>query len=205
MIKLKFLAAAAAAALSVAPASAQTFTVNVASTIAVPGNNDFGAQLAALGLTRYASLGSSILLDRASTVSFAFLGSESGFIDTFTAGSATFTQDPDANAFATPVVFGSDTFNAGAFLARYTSDRGLMASIGDEGFGIFLPENVGATYTASVLYFGYDNQINNADDNHDDLIIRATAVPEPSTWFMMIAGFGLIGMARRSRGPVVAD
>jgi hypothetical protein len=86
---------------------------------------------------------------------------------------------------------------------------------GTAEFGYFLPAPIitaraPGTYTSSVLYLGYDNQITASDDdNHDDLVIRltATAVPEPATWAMMIAGFGLMGgaMRRRSAGLALAQ
>jgi hypothetical protein len=57
-------------------------------------------------------------------------------------------------------------------------------------------------FSSNVIYFGYDddNRIN-PDDNHDDFIVRATisAVPEASTWAMMIAGFAVVGLAVRRR------
>jgi hypothetical protein len=65
-----------------------------------------------------------------------------------------------------------------------------------------------------VLYLGFDDQPGKADDNHDDIIIRVTAipfadpgggaVPEPASWAMLIAGFGLVGAAQRRRKAVAA-
>jgi hypothetical protein len=37
---------------------------------------------------------------------------------------------------------------------------------------------------------------------HEDFITGAATVPEPATWAMMIAGFGLVGAAARRRGAV---
>jgi len=34
---------------------------------------------------------------------------------------------------------------------------------------------------------------------HADFITSAATIPEPSSWAMLIAGFGLIGAARRRR------
>ncbi len=64
----------------------------------------------------------------------------------------------------------------------------------------------GDIFRSRVLYLGFDDQPQNADDNHDDLIIRVTAgaIPEPATWAMLIAGFGLVGLAARRRRATLA-
>jgi hypothetical protein len=50
--------------------------------------------------------------------------------------------------------------------------------------------------------------VKNDDDDHDDFIVKATivgGVPEPTTWAMLILGFGLVGFAaRRSRTVATA-
>lgn len=207
MTKFKLLTAAAIAFVGAASAQA-AFVVTVGSPVAViPGSNDYSAQLAALGLTQYTASGASIALQGTTTVRFAALASESGFVDTFTAGSASYTFSGAGNldAFAAPIGFGGDTFGPG-FAATYTADNAsaLTAPVGSAGFGIFLPTGLkaGDTYIATTLYFGYDNQTFNDDDNHDDLIVSAS-VPEPATWAMMIGGFGLVGAGMRRRAAVV--
>ena len=64
----------------------------------------------------------------------------------------------------------------------------------------------GDAVTSFIL--GYDDHINNQDDNHDDHMILAvigSAVPEPGTWAMLLAGFGMLGaaMRRKSKAPRV--
>jgi hypothetical protein len=44
---------------------------------------------------------------------------------------------------------------------------------------------------------------NNGPRPFDNYLLRVTAVPEPSSWALMIVGFGLVGSALRRR-PVVA-
>jgi hypothetical protein len=47
-----------------------------------------------------------------------------------------------------------------------------------------------------IVFFG--SQVNDQDNFHTDSFINA-GVPEPATWAMMLAGFGLIGTFLRSR------
>jgi hypothetical protein len=82
----------------------------------------------------------------------------------------------------------------------FTSNVGLAANVGQLGYGVFVPTRAGP-YQSNVIYFGYDDQASNPDGDYDDFIVRATVtgVPEPATWAMLIAGFGLVGFAARRR------
>ena len=192
----------------VIPASvqAQMVQVNFGATGAIPANNDFQAQLAGLGLTNFTTTGASLILSSNATIFFEFLASESGFSDTFTAGPVTYTENTNfTNNFVTPIPLGFASFTAGnlAGLLTFTSSGGVTATIGQDGFGIFLGPNQISGQSVSTFYLGYDDQINNQDDNHDDFILRATVfgpVPEPTTWAMMLIGFAGVGYSmRRSR------
>src|SRR6476469_5095734 len=192
-------------------AQAQSATVNYGSLNAIPTpQNDFYTQLTGLGLNSYAAgAGSSITLSAPATITFYFLGSESGYSDTFSTANAlpnlSYTENSSIeNHFGSPILIGSDTFAAGSLvnLLRFTTSGvgsgGANATIGDPGFGIFLSNRAGAGSGSvsglTTLYFGYDDQITNlADDNHDDFIVKAvisSAVPEPATWALMLMGFG---------------
>lgn len=202
---LTFLAGISALAIPAA-AQAQTVQVNYGVTNPVPANNNFQAQLAGLGFTSFTTTGATLILDSNAQIFFEFLGSESGFSDTFTAGSVTYTENSSlSNNFGAPIALGWESFLAGSLggLLNFTSSLGMPATVGSDGFGIFLGPNQTSGQSVSVFYLGYDDQINNQDDNHDDLIIRATIhppVPEPTTWAMMLIGFAGVGYAmRRSR------
>jgi PEP-CTERM motif len=179
--------------------------------VPIPGN-DFAGQLAGLGLTLYTTTGATITLDENSILTFEFLGSESGFNDTFQAGGVNFTETTGFTAW-TNQLLGSNFFAAGSLagLLNFSSvsGPGANATVGDDGFGIFLTPNNVSGFSTNVFYLGYDDQINNIDDNHDDMIIRVTvspAVPEPATWAMMLLGFGAAGFVlRRRRAPVLAQ
>ena len=205
------------ATLALATPASAAFTVTFTSTNPVPGNNDFQANLASAGLTQFTTSGATITLSNDSQILFEFLGSESRFSDTFfTTGalpnvSLTETSSLE-NHFASPVLIGVDQLFAGDmanFFNFSSSGPGADATIGDDGFGIFLGPNAVTGLSTNVLYFGYDDQINMQDDNHDDFIVRATilpAVPEPGTWAMMLLGFGAAGFAmRRQRKPALAQ
>src|SRR5213082_1644749 len=90
-------------------------TITFGSTVAVPGSNDFQSSLGSLGLSRIASTGADIVLDSDSLITFYFLGSESGFSDTFqtTNGAPNISSTENSSFeshFGSPVLIGSDTF-----------------------------------------------------------------------------------------------
>lgn len=213
-------ALAGAACLSAATAAgAQTATVTYNSTTAIPTpQNNFYSQLTGLGFNSYASLGAGITLSGPANITFYFLGSESGYSDTFaTVGAGTNVSLGEnssfQNNFGSPVLIGSKVFSAGSlinqllFTTSGVGSGGANATVGDAGFGIFLANQAGTT-SGSVsglteFYLGFDDQISRAsDDNHDDFIVRAvisSPVPEPGTWAMMLIGFGAIGASMRRR------
>ena len=206
MRMIKLATAMAAMSLPLAVQAAPTVAVNFASSLALPPSplNNFFAELTAAGFNRYASTGATLVLSEAATITFYFMGSESGFSDTFTAGTVSRTETSTLeNHFLNPILIGEQSYSAGtlAGLFRFTSSGGVTANIGHDGFAIFLKPNQTTGQGFTELYFGYDDQINNADDNHDDFIVRAviTAVPEPGTWAMLLSGFALVGSLLRRR------
>lgn len=211
-----FLAAAALALTSpVVAIAAPVVTVNfgTAPTILSPFNN-FVPELAGLGYTHYTTTGSSLVLSGPANITFYFLGSESGFDDRFSTSTLGLTETSNLNnSFATPVLIGSQTFFGGSLagLLNFTSlsAGGVAATVGDDGFGIFLKSGQTTGTGVTEFIFGYDDFIRGADDNHDDFIVRAvvtSAVPEPGTWAMLLSGFAIVGSLvrrRRSNGVTV--
>ena len=196
------------------PAAAQAqVQINYTGSTAIPALNDFQSQLSGLNLTRYTALGATLVLASNSTIFFEFLGSESGYSDTFTAGSVTFTETSSfQNQFGAPISLGSANFLAGSLagLLNFTSSLGAPATVGQDGFGIFLSPTQVSGQSFSTFYLGYDDQVTNQDDNHDDFIVRArvvAAVPEPTSWAMMLIGFAGVGysMRRRRRSGIIAQ
>lgn len=203
---IKLLAGLSALALP-AMAQAQTVQVNYTTANPIPGSNDFQTQLAGLGLTRFTTTGATLTLSSNATIFFEFLGSESGFSDTFTAGPVTYTENTGfTNNFGAPIPLGFASFLAGSLggLLNFTTTGGVGASatVGQDGFGIFLGPNQVSGQSVSTFFLGFDDQITNQDDNHDDFIVRATVgapVPEPTTWAMMLVGFAGVGYSMRRR------
>ena len=205
MKKLLLAASALVMGLPSAANAAVDVTVNFGATNPIPANNDFQALLGGLGLTKFATNGASLILNSAAVITFEFLGSESGFSDTFKTTAINYTENSSfENHFGAPILLGSQAFAAGSLvnLLNFSSVGGNPATVGQDGFGIFLGPNQTSGQAVTTFYFGYDDQINNQDDNHDDFIIKATVsgpVPEPATWAMFVSGFGLLGWLIRRR------
>lgn len=209
-----------AAALGLAgPAAAASFVLTISNPIAlIPSNNDFQAQLGAAprNFTTFTSSGADIGLDGETYIDFYRYASESGNNDTFTAtGDVGVVTNTETTPFTPwgPLYLGRVRFNGpvasltGALNFTSSGVNAAPATVGGGGFGIFLaPRATSGNY--NELWFGYDDQLTNVDDNHDDYIVRAviSAVPEPATWGMMIGGMGVAGMAlrRRRRAAVAA-
>lgn len=195
----------ALAAAAVAPAvAAPTFTVSYTGVQALPiAGNDFNTELQGLGLTGLTTNGS-VSVSGKSKVTYYYMGSESGQTDTFTDinGVAAYAENDSNNFAGGGLLIGSIVYNAAGVLGATFASPSI--TFGAPGFGIFLPGGLSSragSFSATSVYFGFDDLINNQDDNHDDFIVRATisAVPEPATWALMVVGFGLVGAATRRR------
>lgn len=206
MFKSAFAATALALSVSAPAQAAVDVTVNFGATNPVAASNDFATSLAGLGFTRVATLGASLILNGPALITFEFLGSESGFNDRFTTpGGLSYTETSSfQNNFAAPILIGPQIFSAGSLtgLLNFLSAGGAPATVGQDGFGIFLGPNQVSGSNFTTFYFGYDDQITNQDDDHDDFIIRATVsspVPEPASWALAILGMGAVGWSLRRR------
>ena len=220
MRKLILAAAALALTSPIAAIAAPVVTVGFGSSTALSPFNNFVPQLTGLGYTHYSTTGSTLVLSGMAKITYYFMGSESGFRDTFKAGSLSYTETSSfENHFAAPILIGTQTFAAGGSLAGIlnfsatngpVAPAGASATVGQDGFGVFLKAGQTTGTGVTEFFFGYDDQTGRADDNHDDFIVRAVVtavpVPEPGTWAMLVAGFAIVGSLlrrRRSNGVTV--
>ena len=171
-----------------------------------------------------AVLGSVAGPDNAFTVSLSFLNDSTSTLDitslTLDGGSATpVALVWDALATANPAgasvsvagldtsvvtfTFGGDGWNPGESFGLYGVDPD---AVGDPSYGATVFSLLGTTVT-----FGFSDNSSAVysfvDDPADGAGLRlntVSAVPEPATWAMMIAGFGMVGsMVRRRRGATL--
>lgn len=79
----------------------------------------------------------------------------------------------------------------------------ITYDIGDPARGLEGPDRTGTSFSGNTLFIDWT-----ASSPGDNIRVLTAAVPEPATWAMLIAGFGLVGVAarrnRRQLGSVTA-
>jgi hypothetical protein len=119
----------------------------------------------------------------------------------------------------------NDNFRFDARFASPTTVTGLACTSGFVSCGTFAtPTNLGPYFetiagtrgwvnysltftptTAGSLTLGFStNSADNIGPLLDNVLVTQASVPEPQSWAMLIAGFGLVGAARRSRRRALA-
>jgi len=177
MSKITTAAAIAAFAVAATPASAAVIYTVIGDTT---GGPTFNRTLAGTPPTALSATGTNVAYN-----TFLFSPAVSGSY-TFSLTSTTANYDPFLALYASPflpsspltnVLLANDDFNGSATVSGFTAN--LLA---------------GTIYTAVIT--GFDN----ADIGTYTLTIaNAAAVPEPATWGMMVAGFGMLGFGLRRR------
>lgn len=207
MFKTALFAFAALLAVAAAPASAVTFTVTAGTVAPIAGSgNDFTSNLAGLGLGVKELLGSTVT-SNGGAYKVELLGYENGFTDSFSVNGGVTQLGASwsgfANLFASPLLLG--TSNAAPTNWLFKSAQSGLGVVGTNAFSLFGPAGTmtGDVFKTNTLYVGFND--GGGDGDHDDGILRISAVPEPSVWMTMIAGFGLVGFGmRRTRTRAVA-
>jgi hypothetical protein len=194
-----------------------TLSAGVARTEAF--NTDNSAVTAALGGLGAVAVGSTLNLgylqtDEAGTVSYSYLGQESGFTDKFYKLSTDSVPAlVESDAFYTTV---STAAGAGKLNFQFEGDVGRFArnnisSMAEWASGTSIGL-LGTNLTVAGRFYqyviGYNDSAGAATlGDWDDFVIgvnltTATPVPEPGTYAMLLAGLGLLGIAARRRNAI---
>ena len=150
-------------------------------------------------------------VDQKYTVTYTFLGTEAGYTDHFVemvTGLGSFVNKPKtANTVGDTIVVVDGIGNL-----RFQFDSVLPASVAKNG-DIFLPganPSWGVLRGATSTFGTFDyilgfNDPSKSDRDFDDMVVGMSlkavpAIPEPSTYALMLAGLGAVGfLARRRR------
>lgn len=211
MLKKILLAATATMALSGA-ANAAIIVSGITNVTGVSSKNDFRTDLANEGLTQFTMNYSDVILTSNLRVEVYRVASESALNNTMDAFGSGPIAEPGTNPLKSGWTPNDLVASAPAYagslagMINFFSDgQGGAITFGSTQVGIFLPSDFagGSTYKTNHLWVGFDDsRYIQPHDNHDDYIIRISAVPEPATWLTMIAGFGLVGYQLRRRATV---
>lgn len=177
----------------------------VASTIGIVPSNDFKSTLAGLGVTTY-TLGASLGLDSAGSVTYYYYGKEAGyrndFLTTGLAYSSGYTPTSQ-NHFASPIEIGTVSTGPGLLDFRFCSYSAGSSLVGcssnaqNDALSMSSFQSIALNITDNTAWLFWDDSGAGPDDNHDDMIIKAvftpsTSVPEPGT--LALFGLGLLAM-----------
>jgi hypothetical protein len=208
MKKLQLLAALSLAAASGIANAQLSFTQLATASRTEVFNNIQG--IADMGLGTNLQLGS-LSAGQAGTVTFTYLGQESGYNDKFHLtlnGTDLFESNPVGTSISAQVN------SAGLISFKFEGDAGKFAvngptsgwaggtSIGLIGTNLQVTSGGGQGTYAYVL--GYNDSAGSSTlGDWDDFVVgvnfRVSAIPEPETYAMLLAGLGLLGFVARRR------
>jgi hypothetical protein len=176
MSKITTAAAIAAFAVAATPASAAVIYTVIGDTT---GGPVFNRTLAGTPPTALSGVGTAVAYN-----TFLFSPAASGSY-TFLLTSTTASYDPFLALYASP-------FSPGSPLTNILVANDDFTGLTNSGFTTSLV--AGTVYTAVIT--GFDNL---DFGTYTLTIANAAAVPEPATWGMMVAGFGMVGFGLRRR------
>lgn len=200
---LTLITLATTAAWSTAQA-AFVFTGGYSQTLPVPGN-DYNTDLSNLNFDTMTT-SAQLSVDQDGWVDFYYIGAESTYSNTFSAGGASITEPAansgagltpfDFNGYGSPITI---AVSAGDILDfQFSNDHNSNTVDNFSGSRLF---DLGIVHDSSVstlnqLVLAYDDQFSFlfTDDNHDDMLIRADFRPVPVPAAIWLFGSGLLGL-----------
>jgi hypothetical protein len=183
------------------------------STIDIVASNDFRGTFHTLfGIDQY-TLGASLGVDTAGTITYYYYGKEAGYRNDFRAGSLAHSSgySPTTQSlFGNPYEIGSSNVGPGLLDFGFCAYGGGPTLVGclsngeNDARGLYSFQSIAYSIVGNSVWLFWDDSGAGPDDNHDDMLIRAvfrpdTNVPEPTT--LALFGLGLlgIGLARRKK------
>lgn len=157
------------------------------------------------------SNGISIAMNRSARVKVELLGFEAGFFNSFTldgntvgkgingVGSTQTVIADSLDSFVTDIISSLDFVFASGNAAGLNNKGGVANGdanpIPGQNFFASCVGNPGAR-NCNTMYIMYDDE-GQINDNHDDLVIRISAIPLPAGMVLMLTGLGALALRRR--------
>jgi hypothetical protein len=136
---------------------------------------------------------STVSFTNAGPVQFTYIGKEAGNTNTFGLGIVDAVGNRVFTTTNTPGTISNGVVGAGVF-SFYFFDISTGLTVVNPSFAIGVAQ--GADKTKAMFVF---NDNGSSDGDYDDMVVSISAVPEPETYAMLLAGLGLIGTIARRR------